>query len=383
MEAKINNKIIRLLFFALVLLLTNCGKTSKQDADAIEVSTSHDSGMILTQAQFETMKMEWGKVSVEEFSEELHVQGMIRVPVEGMQEISVYFGGYVMGLKLIEGQAVRKGEILFYLENPDLIKLQQDYLEAKSQLGYLKADFERQKTLFNEQIAAEKNYLKAEADYEAMLAKTESLKRQLAMVNINADELKAKSIRSRVAVTSPVSGFVDQVYVVPGEFVPASGKAVSLINKGHMHLELSIFEKDAVNIRPGQKIRFNLPDSPENTFEAEVYLISQSINEQRVVLVHGHLDEEATKGLLVPGMYVEATVELDPKQGLSLPVTAVVETEEGYRVIIQKGRINGGFEIEEVAVQVGRQNQGRVEILPGSGINENTLILLKGGFNLL
>ncbi|MDF2158500.1 efflux RND transporter periplasmic adaptor subunit [Algoriphagus sp. CAU 1675] len=383
MEAKNSNKITSLLFLGLIILLTNCGKTANDESGAIEVGTGADTEMILTDAQFATMKMEWGHVMDDVFAEDLPVQGMIQVPVEGLQEVSVYFGGYVVGLKLIEGKPVKKGEVLFYLENPDIIKLQQDFLEAKSQLDYLKADFERQKTLFNEQIAAEKNYLKAEADYQAMLAKTESLKKQLNLININTDELRAESIRTRVPVLSPVSGFVDMVHVVPGQFVPASGKAVTLINRERMHLELSVFEKDAINLRQGQKITFNLPDSPQEKHVAEVHLISQSVNEQRVVKVHGDFDEKTVEGKVVPGMFVEASIALDPKEGWSLPVTAVIETEEGYQVIVQKRKIEGGYEIEAVPVQVGRKTSEKMEILPGSGINENSLILLKGGFNLL
>jgi cobalt-zinc-cadmium efflux system membrane fusion protein len=49
---------------------------------------------------------------------------MVQIPVEGMQEISAYFGGYVSDLSLIEGQAVRKGQTLFFLENPDFIREQ-------------------------------------------------------------------------------------------------------------------------------------------------------------------------------------------------------------------------------------------------------------------
>jgi cobalt-zinc-cadmium efflux system membrane fusion protein len=383
MEANTTKKISGLLILALGLILINCTSKETNPSDAIEVAGSPETGLTLTQAQFETMNMEWGSPKMEEFSEDLKVQGMVKVPIEGMQTISAYFGGYVSGLKLLEGQTVRKGEVLFYLENPEFIRLQQDYLDAKSQLAYLKADFERQKTLFGEQIAAQKNYLKAEADYQSTLAKAESLKKQLSMININVDQLSPESIKSRVAVYSPISGFVESIHVVPGAFLPASEKAVSLISKSHLHVELSVFEKDAIRIKKGQKVSFYLPDSPAKKYMAEVFVVGQSINEQRFINVHGELLDETQGNELVPGMYVDANIALDPQQGWSLPSTAVIETEEGFFVLVQKSKTEGGFELEKVLVKVGRQTADRVEILPVEGITESTVILVKGGYNLL
>jgi len=383
MDAITTKKISGLIVLAIALLLTNCTGKKAHTSEAIEVAGSPETGLILTQAQFETMQMEWGSPVMEEFSEELKVQGMVKVPIEGMQTISAYFGGYVSGLRLLEGQAVRKGEVLFYLENPEFIRLQQDYLDAKSQLAYLKADFERQKTLYGEQIAAQKNYLKAEADYQSTLVKAESLKKQLAMIHISVEELKPESIKSRVPVFSPISGFVESVHVVPGAFLPASEKAISLISKSHLHVELSVFEKDAIRVKKGQKVSFYLPDMPSKKYMAEVFVVGQSINEQRFVNVHAELADESHADELVPGMFVDATIGSDPQQGWSLPSNALIETEDGYYVLVQKGKTETGFELKKILVKVGRKTADRTEILPVDGITESTVILAKGGFNLL
>ncbi|MDX5339503.1 MAG: efflux RND transporter periplasmic adaptor subunit, partial [Cyclobacteriaceae bacterium] len=177
---------ITLLVFS--FLIVSCGSGNSGGEASIEVGQAAQGGdeIRLSKVQFEAMKMEWGNTERATFSKEVNVQAMVKVPVEGMVEISAFFGGFVSGMKLVEGQAVRKGEVLFYLENPDFIQLQQDYLQAHSQLNYLKAEFERQKTLYGEQIASQKNYLKAEAEYQSTLARANSLKKQLAMIHIQA-----------------------------------------------------------------------------------------------------------------------------------------------------------------------------------------------------
>lgn len=373
-------------FLALIIAsLAGCGKTDAPAAEGIEVTEAPQGSeeIFLTSEQFNTMKMEWGSPHQGDFSSEVDVQGTVKVPVEGMQEISAYFGGYVSDLKLIEGESVRKGETLFYLENPEFIRLQQDYLETTSQLAYLKAEFERQKTLFGEQISAQKNYLKAEADYQAALAKSQSLKKQLSLINIDADQLTPANIRSKVPVISPIRGFVEEVFVAPGQFLPASGKAISLLNKDHLHIELILFEKDASRIHIGQKVKVTMPDIPGQVLLAQIHVVGQAINEQRQINVHADLVDEKEVVKLIPGMFVQASVQLDPQQSWALPEDALVEVDGEYFILVQSGKTDQGFKLDKVKVTPGAKNKTNVAIEPVEGLDETSVVLIKGGFNLL
>ena len=273
-------KFIFLTCFIALLWASSCSKNEPigEGIEVGEVPGQAEEEIVVTDDQFKTMKMEWGVLHTGEFSEEISVQGTVKIPVEGMREISAYYGGYVQDLKLIEGEAVRKGQVLFSLENPDFIRLQQDFLETKSQLAYLKSEYERQKTLSEEQISAQKNFIKAEADYRSALAKAESLKKQLALIQINADQLTPESIKSKVNVISPINGFVENVFVVPGQFLPAAGKALSLLSRDHIHIELVLFEKDANRVHQGQKVELTSPDKPGEILQAKIYVVGQSIN---------------------------------------------------------------------------------------------------------
>jgi cobalt-zinc-cadmium efflux system membrane fusion protein len=372
--------------FALILgVFSSCGNSENSDAEGIEVSEAPEgsSEIFLTEVQFNTMKMEWGSPVKGDFSEEITVQGTVKVPVEGKQEIAAYFGGYVSDISLVEGQTVRRGQTLFYLENPDFIRLQQDYLETSSQLAYLKAEYERQETLFAEQISAQKNFLKAEADYKGSLARSQSLKKQLSLINIDADQLTPENIRSKVPVFSPVNGFVEDVFVVPGQFLPASGKAISLLNKDHLHIELILFEKDASQIKIGQKLSFSMPDMSGDEFLAEIHVVGQSVNEQRQINVHADLVNKKEGYRLFPGMFVQARVQLDPRESWALAEDALIEVDGEYFVLVQKGKTDQGYRLERVKVHPGVKNKFMIAIDPVEGLDETTVVLAKGGFNLL
>lgn len=367
------------------LLFVQCKSSGGPEAEGVEVEAGTSSGPFInvSQKQFETMKMTWGSPKLEEFSEGLSVQGMVKVPVEGIQEVSAYFGGYVSGLTKLEGEPVRKGEVLFHLENTDFIRLQQDYLEANSQLNYLESEYERQKTLFGEKISSQKNYLKAEADYQGTKAKAESLKRQLALINIKADDLKPESIRSKVPVLSPIAGFVDGIHLVQGSFLPVGGKAMTIISKEHLHIELVVFEKDAGNIFKGQKVQVSIPDLPGKTLEAEVFVVGQSINNERQINVHAHLPNEKEESFLVPGMFLEAKLIQEPKDAWIVPVASVIVSEGESYVLVQRETSEAGFKLEKIVVETGLESDGMIELLPNEALDESKVILTHGGFNLL
>jgi cobalt-zinc-cadmium efflux system membrane fusion protein len=379
----------KFISFALLSILflgltTACSKNETAES-GIEVAEAPDGSqeIVLTEEQFQTMKMEWGSLHTGEFSEEISVQGTVQIPVEGMREIAAYYGGYVQDIKLLEGQPVKKGEVLFNLENPDFIRLQQDYLETRSQLTYLKSEFERQRTLASEQISAQKNYLKAEADYQSALAKSESLKKQLALIQINADQLTPQTIKTKVAVTSPIAGYVENVFVVPGQFLPAAGKAVSLLSREHIHVELVLFEKDAGKVHPGQKVEFSSPDQPGEFMEAKIYVVGQSINEERQINIHAHLEDEKQESKLTPGMFLQARIQLDPKQSLAVPEESVLEIDQDRFILIQKAKTEKGYLLEKVKVIPGAKGKHYLAIEPEKALDSTTVVLVKGGFNLL
>ncbi len=69
------------------------------------------------------------------------------------------------------GEYIKKGQLLFTLESNEIILLQQEYAEAFNQLNSLKASYERQKALSEEQITSQKDFINAESDYRSLVSK--------------------------------------------------------------------------------------------------------------------------------------------------------------------------------------------------------------------
>ena len=241
----------------------------------------------------------------------ISVRGYVDVPPEQRVSVSPFFGGYVQEIKVLPGTHVNKGAVLFTLQNPFYVELQQQYLEAVQQLDYLKEDYERQKVLSGEEIVSRKNYKKAEADYKVMTTKASGLREQLKMLGLSISAIEQGRLSSSVSVRSTITGSVTEVNIQKGVYVDPKDVAINIINTDHLHLELEIFEQDASRIREGQEIRFTVPELSKQEYTGAVYLVVPSIDlQKRTILVHGHIEEEYESEFL-PGMYVDARILVD------------------------------------------------------------------------
>jgi cobalt-zinc-cadmium efflux system membrane fusion protein len=209
------------------------------------------------------------------------------------------------------------------------------------------------------------------------------LKKQLSLIQINAEQLTPQTIKTKVAVTSPISGFVEDVFVVPGQFLPAAGKAVTLLSREHIHVELVLFEKDANRVHPGQKVEFTSPDKPGEFMEAKIYVVGQSINEQRQINVHAHMVDEKQESKMTPGMFLQARIQLDPQVSLAVPEESVLEVDQDRYILIQKAKTENGYVLEKVKVIPGAKGKHYLAIEPEKALDSTTVVLVKGGFNLL
>ena len=370
------------IFFSLsAVVFSACGTGNEQSIEIPEEKDSNE--IIISQAQFDNAAMAWDSLTTHTFSDFTLTNGMVNIPAEGRFDISSYFGGNIVQFDLLIGQKIQKGQVLFIIENPEFVQMQQDYLDAVSQLSYLKSDYERQKTLNAENIASEKNFAKAESDYKSTLAKTESLRKKLQLVNISTTQLDASKITSKAAIYAPISGYIESIKVNQGTYLNPSDIALTIINKDHLHIELNVFEQDAIALEMGQPVSFYLPDNKSREFKGKIFLIGQSINEKRMLNIHVHLDDEKEGDLLVPGMFIEAKIGVKTSKNSALPATAVINSDEVNYVLALTKKENDLYYLKKTKVDIGLQDDQMVEILEAENLGKKTLFLSKGGFQLI
>ncbi len=337
----------------------------------------------ISSTQFENTGMEIGMVSKNNVDKTITAAGYIEVPNENKAEVRSFIGGYLQSTPLLSGDYVKKGQFLISLKNLEYIRLQQDYLQAKEKLTYLKTVYDRQIILAEEKITSQNNRQQAESDYNSALANFEGLRKMLQMININPDKIKPKSISSSINLYSPIDGYITKVNAVKGKFADPTDVIFEIINTDHLHIELKVYENDILKIKKGQQMSFSIPEANSLSYSGEVFLVGKIIDEtDRTVTVHCHITDDA-KIPVVIGMYIEAEIFTDTQNRLCLPVSAFVLEEGQYYVFISKSVSEKEYIFEKTKVEVGHINEDSLEIVgAGQQFMKGKQVLFKGAYDL-
>jgi RND family efflux transporter MFP subunit len=368
-------KILYTLAFTTILI--SCKETKT------EATTPKDDGLIqVTAAQFQSAGMMIASPTEQKFDVSITTSGKIDVPPQNRAQVTTFIGGYVKSTKLLVGDRVYKGQALVILESTEYLDIQKDYLEVAEQIKYLKSEYERQKTLFDEKISSQKNYLKAESDYRRTKGMYQSLREKLILLKINPANVEKGKLTSTVTITSPISGDIVVMNANVGKFIAPSDIILEIVDTQHLHLELAVFEKDILKVKVGQKINFTVPEASKEVFPAEVHLVGKSIEgNDRTINVHGHLDESIKQKLLT-GMFVEAKIVISSKKVLAIPSEALLTENNKNFVLLLANKKNNIYSFKKLAITIGEKNKDFVEILPNSVIKASSKILTKGAFDI-
>lgn len=352
-------KFKHLIISILALILIQSCSSDMKEAAVAEIPSSDS--VFVSQAQMKSAGIQLGQIEKKSLSTILEVNGMLDVPPQNMVSVSAMMGGFVQRTKLLQGLAVKKGEELVVLQNPEYITLQQDYLANKSKLQFLETETSRQSELSTEKVSATKIYQQSLSELNSLKAIQAGLKERLKLLGFDLSRIEKGNLSSELVVRSPIDGNVTQVGINLGKFVQPQDLLCEIVNTNHLHAELTVFEQDLAKIKVGQHIHFNLVNEPEKIRSAHLYLINKKMNPDRTVRVHAHLDEE-DKGL-IPNQILKARIETSESEMEVLPDGAIVELHGRHFVFARMGKDKTGSDIfKKLEVKKGISQDGFTQI---------------------
>lgn len=363
------------------ILLSACGNNKTTD-NTQEDNHGHEPNTVsISQAQYRTADIQMGTITKQNMGDIVTANGKLDVPPQQMVSVSVPISGFVKSTSLLQGTYVRKGQLLAVLENLDYIQIQQDYLDVKSQLEYAKEEFDRQTTLANEKVNSQKTLQQAKANYHSLQARYKGLVGKLKLMNINPAKVEQDALSSTINIYAPINGYITEVNVNVGQYVAPQDVLFRIVNTEHLHVELTVFEKDISKLKEEQPVRFTLAnETKERT--ATVHLIGKEISPDRTVRVHCHLDSEDEA--LLPGMFLKAKIETNGAEIYALPEKAIVQYLGKHYIYIADGHNHNdsmqNFIMKQITV--GNTDRGFTEISTDD-IDSNTSIVVNGSYSLL
>jgi RND family efflux transporter MFP subunit len=273
--------------------------------------------------------------------------------------VSAKTDGIVMitGNSALEGQDVSKGTKLFSISGSEFAdnNISVRYTEAKNNYEKAGADYEREKELAKDKIVSEKELLVSRNRYENAKALFDNLNRNFSS--------------SGQDVTSPMSGFIKQLFVKNGTYVQAGQPVLIVAQNKTLQLNAEVRQKFASLL--GSVTSANIRSVQDNhtySFEqlnGKVLSYGKAANSDNYLIpVTLQIDN---KGGLTPGGFVEVWLKaVTNTQALTVPTSALLEDQGSFFVYVQV--TPELFEKREV--KTGASDGLRTEILHGLNVSE-------------
>ena len=344
---------------------------------------NEDSSLIhITKAQFNQINMQTGALQKVDFNEEVKAHGMADVPPQSKATVSPVISGSVKSIFVHIGDRVKKGQPLLSFEGPEIIGLQQSYLEISEQLTSLESEYNRQKMLLAEKVSSEKVFLEAESNYKKAVASREGLKQQLLLLNLNTEKISQGKISSSAVIYAPIAGDIVSLNVNISKFIHPTDVVLEIVDTQQLQLYLSVFERDIASIRPGQKVNFSQPNSPNNLFTATVSNVGKAIDRTDHTALVQAIPTGDARTTLLTGMFIDAGIVISTKTVWALPVDALITEEEEHFVLLLQSSDDDEYLFRKVKVQTGNRSGDYMEIVPNESVTASSVLLLKGVYNV-
>jgi RND family efflux transporter MFP subunit len=317
------------VFVVLTSFLFSCGEHTHSHDEADE---THDHSELqtnivsLNEEQTKAIDLQLGSIENKELTATIKANGMLKVPNNFRANASSLYGGVVQSIDVQVGDYVKKGQVIARITNPQFVQLQEEYLSLKSKIILADQELQRQQQLTDGGAGALKNLQAATAEYQALQARKASLQAQFRMMGIESSNISSQHIQPSLMIRSPIQGVISKVFSQIGSYVDVSAPLAEIVDNSSLHLDLQVFEKDLPLLQVGQTIHFTLTNNPTNEYDAEVFSIGASFeNDSKTIPVHAKVKGNKTN--LIDGMNITGIVSLSNATMPAVPNDAIVEDQ--------------------------------------------------------
>jgi len=248
------------IFFLLGLsiLTVGCGKKEAPEEGKTAVAaekkeSGHNEKMAehgfvtLSQEMQKSSGIEVKPVAREEAAVPLTATAVIEMNMDRTAKISPRVTGKAVKIIVSQGDRVKAGQALAYLDSVELNQIWADYRKAQGKVELARRSLQREETLFQKKISPEKDVLKARQELDEAEADINFAKERFRLVGVDVTQFasnKGNGNHPLVPVTSPVGGIVIEKTVTQGEVVSPEKTLFLVADLSKLWVVIDVYEKD-------------------------------------------------------------------------------------------------------------------------------------------
>ena len=266
------------------------------------------------------------------------------------------FAGILKEVNVIEGQRVKKGQVLARIDDGGL---SQQLAQLNIQLELAKTTFERQQRLWDQKIGSEMQYLQAKSAYEAQQKSIIQLEEQVAKTLIKA----------------PFNGTIDDVITHQGSVVsPGQSQLMRIINLNNMYIETNVPESHITTVTKNKQVIIDFPILGK-TINGEIRQAGSFINPAnrtfKIEVAVPNKDNSIKPNLTAKLRINDYTSE----NAILIPQSIISENSKGQQYVYVVQDRNGTDEgtAHRVIIETGLKQGDNIEVLSGIAVGDEII----------
>ncbi|MEO6830070.1 MAG: efflux RND transporter periplasmic adaptor subunit [Acidobacteriaceae bacterium] len=287
--------------------------------------------------------------------------------------------GRITKILVLEGQHVRRGQVMATLHSTALSDAQFAFIKAYSEQQLSARSADRAKQLVRADVIGSAEVERREAELLQASAEVEAIRAKLQGLGMSARAIHqletTRKLNSDYPIIATIAGTVLERKVTPGQIVQPADMAFLVADLSNVWLVAEVPEDEAGAIRVGKSVIASIPALPDCKIVGKLSFVSPVVNPETRT-VQARMDLANPQGIFKPAMMALMTFESNPEKKQVIPDTAIVREENKDHVFVQTGPHKFVLREVELGMETG---ESRVLV---SGLSANEKLVLDGAFHL-